>query len=97
MDKRRRYIHARDEQGKTQYKRLRNKVQRRCRKAWNWIEGKCEEVESLFKIEKVDAAHRKIRENFRERRINANIVRDFKGGIWENWGAWKQIKLQEKF
>ena len=53
---------------------------RRCRKAQNdWIEGKCKEVESPFKVGKLDAAHRKIRENFRIRRINANIVRDENG------------------
>ena len=40
------------------------------------MKGKCLKVESLFNIRKVDAAHREIRENFRERRINANIVRD---------------------
>ena len=80
MDERRRYKHARDEQGKSQCKRLRIEVQRRCRKARNnWIEGKCKEVESLFKIGKVDAARRKIRETFKERRNNANIVRDENG------------------
>ena len=68
MDERRRYKNARDKQGKTQYKRLRNEVQRRCIKARNnWIKGKSKEVETLFKIGKVDAACRKIRENFRER------------------------------
>ena len=59
MDENRRYKDARDDQGKTQFKRLRNEMQRRCRKARNnWIEEKCKEVESLFKIGKVDAAHR---------------------------------------
>ena len=49
-------------------------MQRRCRKARNnWIEGMCEEIESLFEIGKVDAAHREIREHFRKRRNNANI------------------------
>ena len=68
------YKNARDAEGNMQYKRLRNKVQRRCRKARNnWIEGMCEEIESLFEIGKVDAAHREIREHFRKRRNNANI------------------------
>ena len=42
----------------------------------NWIKGKCKEVETLFRIGKVDAVHRKNEENFWERRVNANIVRD---------------------
>ena len=55
-------------------------MQRRCRKQRNyWIERKCKEVEKLFRLGKVDAAHREIRENFRERQINANIVRDESG------------------
>ena len=57
MYERRRYKNAGGVQGKTQYKRLRNEVQRRFRKARsNWIERKCKEVESLFKTGKVDAA-----------------------------------------
>ena len=76
MDERKRYQNARDEQRKTHCERLRNKVQRRCKKARNnWIERKCKEVETLFRIGKVDAPYRKIRENFRKRRINANKVR----------------------
>ena len=55
-------------------------MQRRCRKARNnWIEAKCREVKSLFKLGKVDATHRKIRENLREKRINTNIVRNENG------------------
>ena len=74
MDERRRYKNAKDEQGKTQ---LRNKVQRRSRKAQNnGIDGKCKEVETLFSIGKIDAAHRKTKENFRPQRVNANIVRN---------------------
>ena len=46
MDERRRYKNGRYEQEETQYKRLKNEVQRRCSKARNnWIEGKCKEVE----------------------------------------------------
>ena len=45
----------------------------------DWIDGKCKEFKKLFRIWNVDAAHRKIREHFRERRINANIVRDKSG------------------
>ena len=55
-------------------------MQRIWRKARNnWIEGKCKEVESLCKIQKVDAVHRKIRKNVQERRIHANIVKDING------------------
>ena len=54
-------------------------MQRRCRKAQNnWIEGRYR-VETLFRIGKVDADHRKIKENFSERRVNTNIVR-YKNG-----------------
>ena len=61
-------------------KRNKRDLETKCRKARNnWMEDKCNEVESLFKIEKVGAAHRKITENFMERRINANIVRDENG------------------
>ena len=71
---------AKDEQRKTKYKRFRNELQRRWRKARNyWIGEKCKEVETLFRIGKVDTAHIKIKENFRERRVDASIVRD-KGG-----------------
>ena len=45
----------------------------------SWIEGRCKEVESLFKIGELNAAHRKYRESFGERRNNANIVRDENG------------------
>ena len=45
----------------------------------NWIDGKCKEVESLFRIGKVDTAHRKIKENFGEKRVNANKYRDKNG------------------
>ena len=37
------------------------------------MKGKCKEVETLFRIGKEDGALREIRENFRKRRINANI------------------------
>ena len=51
MNERRNHKKAKEEQGKTQYKRLRNEVQRRYRKARkNRIEGKCEEIEMLFRI-----------------------------------------------
>ena len=54
-------------------------MQRRCRKARNnWVEGKCK-VETLFRIGKVNAAHRIMRENLSKRRIDANIVRDEDG------------------
>ena len=70
----------RQETIKEKRNRLRYEVQRRCRKARNiWIEGECKEAESLFKIGKVDAARKKIRENFKERLINANIVRGGNG------------------
>ena len=62
MDERRRYKNVKDEQGKTQYKRLRNEVQRRCRKARNnQINAKCKEVETLFRIGKVDALYMEIK------------------------------------
>ena len=55
-------------------------MQRKCRKARNnWIEGKCKDVKTLFRTGKVDAAHRKIKENFGERGANANIDRDKNG------------------
>ena len=60
-----------------QYKKFRNEEHKRCREAQNnWIEGKCKQVETLFRTDKVNAAPRKIRENFGERRIDAKIVRD---------------------
>ena len=43
------------------------------------MEGKCKKVETLFRIGKVDAAHKKITQNFGERRVNANIVKDRNG------------------
>ena len=80
MDKWKRYKNAKDEQQKVQYKKLRNEVQRRCRKTQNkWIDGKYKEEETLFRIWKVNVAHRKIKENLTERRDNANIVRDKNG------------------
>ena len=62
MNERRRHKNAREEQGERQYSRRRNKVQIRCRKARkNLLKEKFKEVESLFKIGKVDTAHRKMR------------------------------------
>ena len=63
MDERKKYKNAKDKQGKTQYKKLTNKVQRRCRKARNnWIEGTFKEIEKLFRIDKVNAAHKKTKQ-----------------------------------
>ena len=53
MDTRRKHKNARDEQGKTQYKRLKKEVQIKGRKARNnWMERKFKEVEMLFRMEK---------------------------------------------
>ena len=80
IDERRIYKNARDVEGKAQYKRLRNEVQRIYIKARNnWLEGKCKKEKTLFRVGKVDTAHRKSRQNFRERQINANIVKGKNG------------------
>ena len=64
-----------------QYKRLRNEMQRRCRIAQNnWIDGKWIELEALFRNGKVDAAYKKIKENFGKRRVNANMLVRNKNG-----------------
>ena len=80
MDGERKYKNAKDEQEKTQNKRLRNELQRRCKKARNnSIGGKCKEIETLFKLAIVDADQRKIKQNFKKLRVNANIVKNKNG------------------
>ena len=57
-------------------------MQRRCSKAPNnWMDGKCEEVETRFRIGKVEVAHRKTKESFWQRRIDVNIVCNKNGRV----------------
>ena len=80
MNERRKHKNAEDEQGKMQYKRFKNNIQKRCKKVRNkWIEGKCNGAETLLRIGNVDAIHREVKGNFGKRRVNANIVRNKNG------------------
>ena len=69
MNEKRKHKNAKDTQGKTQYKRLRNEVQRRCTKARNnWIKEKCKVLKTILKIGKIDAGKNTLGATFESRR-----------------------------
>ena len=63
IDERRKHTNSKDEEGKVEYKRLKNEVNRKCKEAKErWLHNKCRTVELCMAKGKVDAAYRKVKE-----------------------------------
>ncbi|XP_068081919.1 craniofacial development protein 2-like [Anabrus simplex] len=69
IDERRKYKNARNEEGRKEYRRLKNQVDITCKVAKEeWLKEKYKYVEGCMVLGKVGAAYRKIKETFAERK-----------------------------
>ncbi|XP_068082613.1 uncharacterized protein, partial [Anabrus simplex] len=69
MDERRKCKNARNEEDRKEYRRLKNQLDRKCKVAKEeWLKEKCKDVEGCMVLGKVNAAYRKIKETFGERK-----------------------------
>ncbi|VVC35523.1 Hypothetical protein CINCED_3A007494 [Cinara cedri] len=69
-------------EGRQKYCQLRNQVNRETRKAKEWLEQQCGEINELFKVNKIDYAYRKIRQFVEKIKRNCTNIRDKNGQLF---------------
>ena len=80
IDERRKYKNAHDEEGKRQYRRLKNKVDKKCKAAKeNWLGEKCKAIENCMTRGKVDTAYRKIKALLGEKKKSCMNIKSTDG------------------
>lgn len=83
IENRRKYKNATDEQGKAEYRRLRNLVNREARKAKErYLERICKEVEENMQIERTDKAYRTANKFFnKHKKTTSGTIEDKEGRL----------------
>ena len=94
IEERRKYKNAKTEGGQKCYKRIRNEICRKARKAREgWVKKITEGVQNNLKQGKVEAAYNIVKKHFKERSARCNTIRDKNGNIlFENEDKVKRWK-----
>ena len=82
IEERRKYKNARNDDEVSLYKKLKNQVNRECKKAReNWIENCCEEINENMKKGNTETAYKLVKKHFGERKTKSSNIRDANGNI----------------